>query len=81
MTAPAVLTVEEAARILRISRSAAYKAAASGEIPAVRVGRTLRVPTHRLMALAGLEGGEDCGNVVPESEDGARGELRHGQPA
>jgi excisionase family DNA binding protein len=50
-----VLTVEEAARALRIGRSAAYEAArrwletggAEG-LPVVRLGRRLRVPTHAL---------------------------------
>ena len=39
MTEPAVLTVEEAARVLRIGRSAAYAAARAGELPVIRVGR------------------------------------------
>lgn len=43
-TLPVVLTVEEVARLLRISRGAAYQAARRGELPGVRrVGRTLRV--------------------------------------
>jgi len=43
-TLPPVLTVEEVARLLRISRGAAYQAARRGELPGVRrVGRTLRV--------------------------------------
>jgi excisionase family DNA binding protein len=50
-----MLTIEEAARILRIGRSAAYKLAreylatngASG-IPTVRIGGQRRVPRHRL---------------------------------
>ena len=53
--APDMLTIEEAARILRIGRSAAYKLAreylatdgASG-IPAIRIGGQQRVPRHRL---------------------------------
>ncbi len=41
---PPVLTVEEVAQLLRISRGAAYQAARRGQIPGVcRVGRTLRV--------------------------------------
>ena len=50
---PLVLTVEEAARVLRISRGAAYEAVRTGELPAVRIGRTLRVPRHRIADLLG----------------------------
>jgi excisionase family DNA binding protein len=51
---PAVLTVEEAARLLRIGRSAAYAAVRRGELPAVRIGRALRVPRRALdVMLAG----------------------------
>lgn len=49
--APAVLTVEEAAKELRIGRSAAYAAVRRGELPVIRVGRILRVPRRRLEAL------------------------------
>ena len=55
---PAVLTVEEAARVLRIGRSAAYEQArrfiATGGaegLPAVRLGRCLRVPRQALVRL------------------------------
>ena len=50
---PLVLTVEEAARALRIGRGAAYEAVRQGSIPAVRIGRTLRIPRHGLLALLG----------------------------
>lgn len=51
MTVPDLLTVEEAARVLRIGRSSAYELAgrylasngAEG-LPVVRVGRLLRIP-------------------------------------
>ena len=39
-----VLTVEEAAEALGISRPSAYAAARSGELPTIRIGRLLRVP-------------------------------------
>ncbi len=48
---PLVLTIEETASALRIGRSAAYEAVARGEIPAVRIGRRLRVPRHALELL------------------------------
>ena len=49
----ACFTVEEAARVLRIGRSQAYAAARSGELPTIRIGRSLRVPRHRLEQLLG----------------------------
>jgi excisionase family DNA binding protein len=51
-----MLTVEEAGRILRIGRSAAYNAARSGELPTVRIGRSVRVSKHALAAMLGLNG-------------------------
>ncbi len=39
-----VLTVEEAGRLLGLSRNSAYKAAKAGDIPTIRIGRLLRVP-------------------------------------
>ena len=51
---PPTLSVEHAAKLLGVSRSAAYRAAASGEIPTISFGRRLLVPTSRLLALLGL---------------------------
>jgi len=47
---PALLTVEEVARFLRISRAKAYELAAQGGIPTVRMGRSVRVRRDRLEA-------------------------------
>jgi excisionase family DNA binding protein len=58
-----VLTVEEAARLLRIGRSQAYAAARTGELPTIRIGRSLRVPRHRLEQLLGAQNDfEPAGN-------------------
>ena len=38
------LTVEEAARVLGIGRSAAYIAARRGDLPAIRIGRRYLIP-------------------------------------
>ena len=38
-----VLTVEETARLLRISRGSAYAAVAEGRLPVIRLGRRLLV--------------------------------------
>ena len=50
------LTVEEAGAYLRISRASAYAAARSGEIPTIRCGRRLLVPTAAFRQLLGLAG-------------------------
>ncbi len=50
------LTVPEAARLLSISRSTAYSAAKAGQLPTIRLGRRLVVPTHALRELLGLHG-------------------------
>ena len=59
---PAILTLEETAAFLRIGRSAAYEGARRYEatggavgIPVIRVGRLLRVPRDRLVAMLGLD--------------------------
>lgn len=46
-----VLTVEEAAAVLRLGRSAAYEGVRTGQIPSIKVGRCIRIPTCRLEAL------------------------------
>jgi len=38
------LTVAEVAEIMRVSRMTVYRLVHSGELPAVRVGRSFRVP-------------------------------------
>lgn len=52
---PATLTVEQAAEVLGISRRSAYRAVERGDLPTLRLGRRLLVPTARLLALLGLE--------------------------
>ena len=49
-TEPGLLTVDEAAAFLRISRAKAYQLRATGELPTVRMGRSVRVRRDRLMA-------------------------------
>ena len=51
VTESPVLTVEEAAVILRLSRGTAYTAVHRGDIPTIRIGRRLLVPRARLMAM------------------------------
>ncbi len=48
---PVVYTVEQAGKILHLSRGSAYQAAATGELPTIRIGRRLLVPRAQLEAL------------------------------
>jgi excisionase family DNA binding protein len=51
---PALLKIEQASELMGISRSAAYRAVAAGDLPSVRFGCRLYVPTARLLELLGL---------------------------
>jgi excisionase family DNA binding protein len=42
------LKVPEVARIIRVARSRAYELVAEGEIPSVRIGRSVRVSRREL---------------------------------
>jgi excisionase family DNA binding protein len=46
---PPTLSVEHAAKLLGVSRSSAYRAAANGQLPTISFGRRLLVPTHLLL--------------------------------
>ncbi len=50
---PPTISVERAAELLSIGRASAYRAAQTGELPTIRFGRRLVVPTARLAALLG----------------------------
>jgi excisionase family DNA binding protein len=45
-----LLTVKEAARLMRIGRDMAYALVAEGRIPAIRLGRHIRIPRASLIA-------------------------------
>jgi excisionase family DNA binding protein len=51
---PALLGVEQTCALLGISRSAGYRAAAAGDLPTIRLGRRVYVPTARLLGMLGL---------------------------
>ncbi len=50
-----VMTVDEAAAYLQISRGLAFAAVRDGTLPSVRIGRRILVPRRQLEAL--LDGG------------------------
>jgi len=55
--APKFLTVAEVAEMARVSRMTVYRMVHSGELPAVRVGKSYRVPQAAVDEL--LSGGLD----------------------
>lgn len=46
-----VLTVDEAAAYLRISRGLAFAAVRDGSLPSVRIGRRILIPRRQLEAM------------------------------
>ena len=58
---PPTLTVEEASELLGISLRSGYKAVHAGELPTLRLGRRLLVPTAKLLQMLGVptEGSRD----------------------
>lgn len=49
------LTVVEVATVLRLSKMTVYRLIATGELPSVRIGRSIRIPHAAAKAL--IEGG------------------------
>jgi excisionase family DNA binding protein len=60
------ISVEDAARLLGISRGLAYEAARRGDLPVIRLGRRLLVPRARLLELVGAPRMPEAG--VPAAE-------------
>ncbi len=48
---PPILTVEQTAKLLGISRGLAFAAVRTGEIPHIRIGRRILVPRDTLLRL------------------------------
>ena len=66
---PTVLTVEHAGRLLGLGRSAAYEAVRRGELPTLKFGRRLLVPTGKVLELLGL----DPAHLTAPAPTGRRG--------
>jgi len=60
--APLVLTVDEAAAVLRVSRGLAFAAVRAGTIPHLRIGRRILIPRAALYEMLGTD-------AVPKFED------------
>ena len=62
---PLTVTVEEAAKLLGVSRGLAYELVARGELPALRLGRRRVVPRKAIDALIADACAEDSGESGP----------------
>jgi hypothetical protein len=63
---PAAISIEDAGKLVGLSRSAAYRAAARGDIPTFRLGRRLYVPTARLLEMLGISSEDEPRATVAE---------------
>jgi excisionase family DNA binding protein len=87
-THPLTLTVEQAAKVLGISRSTAYELVHTGDIPSLRLGRRIVIPTARLADKLGLDlcheglrdGGDPSVAAATQHEGPGGGRTRHQQP-
>ena len=55
---PATISIDHASEILGVSPRTAYRAANRGQIPTLRIGRRLFVPTARFLDMLGIETSE-----------------------
>ena len=55
---PPILTVEQTAKVLGISRGLAFAAVRAGDIPSIRIGRRILVPRDRLRQMLGVDRAE-----------------------
>ncbi len=66
---PAVLTVEEAARFLRIGSTSMYELCRTNSIPHVRLGRLIRIPRAALLEWLGQSETAQGGNLGAASSE------------
>jgi excisionase family DNA binding protein len=78
LSSPATVSVTEAGRILGIARNTAYAAVARGELPAVRIGRRLLVPTARLHEMLGTASEVSAAATADNSSTAHRGAVESG---
>ena len=54
------MQVDDVAKALGLSRAAAYNGVQTGEIPSIRIGRRIVVPTAAVRRMLQLDGGPDA---------------------
>lgn len=66
------ITVPEAGALLGLKRAASYAAAHRGEIPTIRIGRRLVVPTAKLLTMLGVN---SASGDAPSEDDRPQGQT------
>jgi hypothetical protein len=69
------IDVPVAGQLLGIGRDAAYAAAAAGQIPVLKLGRSLRVPVPKLLEMLGVTNdleNSEAGVTTPRHRDTVR---------
>lgn len=66
---PLTLTVEQAAKVLGIGRSSAYELVHTGDIPSLRLGRRIVVPSAKVAAQLGIEPDQLARRIQAPQED------------
>ncbi len=56
---PKLLTVNEVAELMRVSRMTVYRLIHSGELPAVRAGKSFRIPSVAVKELLDITWADD----------------------
>jgi len=54
------MQIDRVAKAVGISRAAAYEAVKTGDIPSIRIGRRIVVPTAAVRRMLQLDGGPDA---------------------
>ena len=67
-----LLTVPEAAKLLRISRNLAYELVARQQLPCVRLGRVIRVPRTSLDAWIASQAASGVADAAVGTQPGTR---------
>jgi excisionase family DNA binding protein len=65
---PSTINIEQASSIIGLPVRTTYRAAARGQIPCIRIGRRLLVPTKRLLDMLGLDPEDAAAVLVDEQQ-------------
>jgi excisionase family DNA binding protein len=61
------LTVDEAAKLIGVSRYTLYEAVRTGSVPTIRLGRRILIPRHALLGFMGAPSAATPKAVTPQA--------------